>query len=56
MDCYNLDIAEAATAEGKFYLFEAVDRTSKFTILRPFERQYLEAASQSRSSLHLSLG
>ena len=28
---FHIDIAEVQTAEGKLYLFVAIDRTSKFT-------------------------
>jgi transposase InsO family protein len=31
---FHLDIAEARTGEGKLYLFVAIDRTSKFTVVR----------------------
>ncbi|AFW02587.1 hypothetical protein B932_3042 [Gluconobacter oxydans H24] len=29
---FHLDIAEVQTAEGKLYLFVAIDRTSKFAV------------------------
>lgn len=32
------DIAELGTAEGKLSLLEAIDRTSKFTVARLFEK------------------
>src|SRR5262249_34742477 len=39
---FHIDIAEVRTAEGKLYLFVAIDRTSKFA--------FVEFARQSRSS------
>jgi len=31
---FHLDIAEVQTAEGKLYLFVAIDRTSKFSVIQ----------------------
>jgi len=31
---FHIDIAELRTAEGKLYLFVAIDRTSKFAVAR----------------------
>lgn len=35
---FHIDIAEVQTAEGKLYLFVAIDRTSKFAVARLVER------------------
>lgn len=48
---FHLDIAEVATAEGKLYLFVAIDRTSKFTLARLVERADTKAASDFLSAL-----
>lgn len=41
---FHIDIAEVQTAEGKLYLFVAVDRTSKFAFARLVERADMNAA------------
>lgn len=41
---FHLDIAEVSTAEGKLYLFVAIDRTSKFTLARLVPRADTNAA------------
>ena len=47
---FHIDIAEVRTAEGKLYLFVAIDRTSKFAFValhekadRPTAARFLEA-------------
>jgi transposase-like protein len=35
---FHIDIAELRTAEGKFYLFVAIDRTSKFAVAQLVEK------------------
>jgi hypothetical protein len=35
---FHIDIAEVRTAEGKLYLFVAIDRTSKFAFARLVEK------------------
>ena len=35
---FHMDIAEALTAEGKLYLFVAIDRTSKFAVTQLVEK------------------
>lgn len=42
---FHLDLAEVRTAEGKLYLFVAIDRTSKFAFVRLVERAGMQAAS-----------
>lgn len=42
---FHIDIAELRTAEGKLYLFIAIDRTSKFAFARLVERANTKAAS-----------
>ncbi len=42
---FHVDIAEVRTAEGKRYLFVAIDRTSKFAIAQLVERANTKAAS-----------
>ena len=32
--CFHIDIAEVQTAEGKLYLYVAIDRTSKFAFVQ----------------------
>ena len=34
IDFFHMDIAEVQTAEGKLYLFVAIDRTSKFAVIQ----------------------
>ncbi|KQX21328.1 IS481 family transposase [Variovorax sp. Root434] len=42
---FHIDIAEVRTAEGKLYLFVAIDRTSKFTFVRLEEQATVETAA-----------
>jgi len=35
---FHINIAEVQTAEGKLYLYVAIDRTSKFTVVHLVER------------------
>lgn len=43
---FHIDIAEVQTAEGKLYLFVAIDRTSKFAFTRLVEKAGKMAAAQ----------
>ncbi len=42
---FHIDIAEVRTAEGKLYLFVAIDRTSKFAFARLEEQATVETAA-----------
>jgi transposase-like protein len=42
---FHIDLAEVRTAEGKLYLFVAVDRTSKFTFVELVEHADMRAAA-----------
>ena len=42
---FHVDLAEVRTAEGKLYLFVAIDRTSKFGFVEPVERADMRAAA-----------
>lgn len=42
---FHIDIAEVRTAEGKLYLFVAIDRTSKFAFVRLEEQATAETAA-----------
>jgi transposase-like protein len=42
---FHIDIAEVRTAEGKLYLFIAIDRTSKFAFVNLVERANTKTAS-----------
>jgi hypothetical protein len=42
---FHIDIAEVQTAEGKLYLFVAIDRTSKFAFVQAVERANRVTAS-----------
>jgi transposase InsO family protein len=42
---FHIDIAEVRTAEGKLYLFVAIDRTSKFAFVQLAERANTKTAS-----------
>ena len=42
----HIDVAEVRTAEGKLYLFVAIDRTSKFAFTRLVEKAGKMAAAQ----------
>ena len=48
---FHIDIAEVRSAEGKLYLFVAIDRTSKFAFVRLEESATVEAASAFMQSL-----
>jgi len=55
-DCYpigffHVDLAEVRTAEGKLYLFVAIDRTSKFAFIQLVERADMRAAAGFLQSL-----
>lgn len=43
---FHIDIVEVRTAEGKFYLFVAIDRTSKFAYAELHEKAAKMAAAQ----------
>src|SRR5690606_35409044 len=43
---FHIDIAEVQTAEGKRYLFVAIDRTSKFTFVHLVQKAGKMAAAQ----------
>jgi transposase InsO family protein len=42
---FHIDLAEVRTVEGKLYLFVAVDRTSKFTVVKLAERADMRTAA-----------
>jgi transposase InsO family protein len=42
---FHVDTAEVKTAEGKAYLFVAIDRTSKFTVARLYPHKTVQSAS-----------
>jgi transposase InsO family protein len=42
---FHVDLAEVRTAEGKLYLFVAIDRTSKFVVVELVERADMQAAA-----------
>jgi transposase InsO family protein len=42
---FHIDIAEVRTAEGRLYLFVAIDRTSKFAFVQLVERADMQIAS-----------
>ena len=42
---FHIDIAEVRTAEGKLYLFVAIDHTSKFAFVQLVERANTKTAS-----------
>ena len=48
---FHIDLAEVRTAEGKLYLFVAIDRTSKFVFVELVERATTETASTFLSAL-----
>jgi hypothetical protein len=48
---FHIDLAEVRTAEGKLYLFVAVDRTSKFTFVELVEHADMRAAAAFREAL-----
>jgi transposase-like protein len=43
---FHVDLAEVRTAEGKLYLFVAIDRTSKFAFVELVERADMQAAAR----------
>ena len=51
---FHIDIAEIQTAEGKLYLFVAIDRTSKFAFVQLVEKANRVTASASMMSRFLS--
>jgi transposase-like protein len=42
---FHIDLAEVRTAEGKLYLFVAIDRTSKFAVVELVEKADVRAAT-----------
>ena len=42
---FHIDLAEVRTAEGKLYLFVAIDRTSKFAVVELVEKADVRAAA-----------
>ena len=42
---FHIDLAEVRTAEGKLYLFVAIDRTSKFVVVELAEKADMRAAA-----------
>ncbi|WP_310621695.1 IS481 family transposase [Flexibacterium corallicola] len=48
---FHIDIAEVRTAEGKLYLFVAIDRTSKFTFVQLHEKATRRVAGDFLRSL-----
>lgn len=43
---FHVDLAEVRTAEGRLYLFVAIDRTSKFAFVELVERADMQAAAR----------
>lgn len=53
---FHIDLAEVRTAEGKLYLFVAIDRTSKFAFVQLVQRRDVSlAATIPASKLFLTL-
>jgi IS30 family transposase len=48
---FHIDLAEMRTAEGKLYLFVAIDRTSKFAFVELVERADMQAAARFLQAL-----
>ena len=48
---FHIDIAEVRTAEGKLYLFVAIDRTSKFAFVALHEKAYHPTAARFLEAL-----
>jgi hypothetical protein len=48
---FHIDLAEVRTAEGKLYLFMAIDRTSKFAFVELVERADMQAAARFLQAL-----
>jgi transposase-like protein len=48
---FHIDIAEVQTAEGKLYLFVAIDRTSKFAVVKLIEKANRVTASAFLTAL-----
>src|ERR1700758_4922016 len=48
---FHIDLAEVRTAEGKLYLFVAIDRTSKFAFVELVERADMQAAARFLQAL-----
>ena len=48
---FHVDLAEVRTAEGKLYLFVAIDRTSKFAFVELVERADMQAAARFLQTL-----
>jgi transposase-like protein len=51
---FHIDLAEVRTAEGRLYLFVAIDRTSKFAFVELVERADMRAASSFLEALEPS--
>jgi hypothetical protein len=48
---FQVDLAEVRTAEGKLYLFVAIDRTSKFAFVELVDRADMQAAARFLQTL-----
>jgi transposase InsO family protein len=48
---FHIDLAEVRTAEGKLYLFVAIDRTSKFAVVELVEKADMQAAAAFLAAL-----
>ena len=48
---FHIDLAEVRSAEGKLYLFVAIDRTSKFVVVKLVEHADMQAASSFLEAL-----
>lgn len=48
---FHIDLAEVQTAEGKLYLYVAIDRTSKFAFVQLVERATTATASDFLEAL-----
>jgi transposase InsO family protein len=52
---FHIDLAEVRTAEGKLYLFVAIDRTSKFAVVELVEKADMRAAATFLEALVASV-
>jgi hypothetical protein len=50
---FHIDVAEEQTAEGRLYLFVAIDRTSKFALTEPHAKAPTRTAADF---LHVPVG
>lgn len=48
---FHIDLAEVQTAEGKLYLYVAIDRTLKFAFVQLVERATIRTASDFLEAL-----